>query len=373
MKKRGTISSSQIHLGWMRECIELARTPAYSLSPNPYVGAVVLDRGGKLVATGFHKGPGKAHGEIEALKKAGKRAKGGTLYVNLEPCRHEGRTPPCAPAVLASGIKTLVFGSRDPIEGHRGGAAWLRKKGVAVIGPVLETEALRVNRGFYTNALEGRCHVIAKAGVSLDGKVATRSGVSKWVTSAEARKHARIIRGQVDVILVGVGTVIDDNPRLTSRVSGVPNPVRVVLDSSLRTPLSAKLLGLSGKTIIATTKAASVAKEKRLVTKGATVWRLPSKAGRVSVKALLSRLHSEDLCQVLVEGGATVHGAFADAGCIDEVLLYVAPVIIGGIKAPSWVGGKGNATLKSIDNFEPLHGPVMVGPDVHMHLLRKTR
>jgi diaminohydroxyphosphoribosylaminopyrimidine deaminase/5-amino-6-(5-phosphoribosylamino)uracil reductase len=354
---------------WMRRCLELARRAEGKTSPNPIVGAVVLDKRGKLVSEGYHKRAGEAHAEKMALDLAGKRAKGGTLYVNLEPCKHikNRRTAPCAPLVLESGIKRLVLGQADPIVGHAGGASWLAKRGVSVTRNVLQAECKEANRAFVTWARQGRPLYVLKVAASLDGKIATRTGESKWITGPQARADGRILRSKLGAILVGVETVLADDPRLTARGAGRTDPVRVVLDSRLRTPSLAQLLPANtrskARVIIATSRKATKAREQELVAAGAEVLRLPCPKGRLCLHSLSEALAARGISSTLVEGGAEVHGAFLDAGLCDELRLYLAPKALGGA-SKSWLGGAGIAALEDAYRMRWQGEPQRLGDDI---------
>lgn len=354
---------------WMRRCLELARRAEGRTSPNPIVGAVVLDKRGKLVSEGYHKRAGEAHAEKVALDLAGRRAKGGTLYVNLEPCKHlkNRRTAPCAPLVLEAGIKRLVIGQADPIAAHAGGASWLSRRGVSVTRNVLQAECKEANRAFVSWARKGRPLYVLKVAASLDGKIATRSGESKWITGAKARADGRLLRSKLGAILVGVGTVLADDPRLTARGAGMIDPVRVVLDSRLRTPIRARLLPANSNSkaqvIIATSAKAPKARALELVAAGAEVLRLPSVHGRLCLKSLSDALAARGISSVLVEGGADVHGAFLDAGLCDELRLYLAPKALGG-PAKSWLGGAGIEALEDAYRMRWQGEPQRLGDDI---------
>ena len=353
----------------MRRCLELARRAEGKTSPNPIVGAVVLDKRGRLVGEGYHKRAGEAHAEKMALDLAGARAKGGTLYVNLEPCKHlkNRRTAPCAPLVLQAGIKRLVIGQADPIAGHAGGASSLSKRGVSVTRNLLQAECREANRAFVTWARKGRPLYVLKVAASLDGKIATRSGESKWITGPKARADGRLLRSKLPAILVGVETVLADDPRLTARGSGMTDPVRVVLDSRLRTPSRAQLLPASSrskaKVIIATASKASKAKARELQAAGAEVLRLPSVGGRLCLESLSEALAARGISSVLVEGGAEVHGAFLEAGLCDELRLYLAPKALGG-PGKSWLGGAGIEALVDAYRMRWHGDPQRLGDDI---------
>ncbi len=292
----------------MARAIELARTADYRTSPNPMVGAVVLDSAGKVAGEGFHAAKGSPHAEQLALAAAGGKAKGGTIYVNLEPCTHAHRSTPCADAIASAGIKRVVVAMNDPDQ--------------------------RVE--FYvTHRSTGRPFVSLKFAMSLDGKVATRTGESRWITGEQARNHGHQLRHIHDAILVGVNTVIKDDPQLTTRIEGdrdARQPLRVVLDSHLRTPRTARVLG--ERTLIATTSAGDM--------DCAEVLKLPpGPDGRVPIEALLDQLGQRGILSLLVEGGAQTHAAFLAAGLVNKVYAYIAPKLIGGSEAPSPVGGVG--------------------------------
>ena len=353
----------------MRRCLSLARRAEGRTAPNPMVGCVVVDRRGRVVAEGWHRKAGAPHGEADALAKVG-RVPGGTLYVNLEPCRHQGRTPPCAPLVAASGVKRVVVGMLDPVRGHGGGAAWLARRGIAVERGVLEAECRELNRAFLRWARERRPWFTLKAAATLDGKVATWRGESKWVTGEAARREGHRLRDTHDACMVGVGTVLADDPRLTVRgLRGGRDPVRVVVDSRLRTPPDAAVIG-RGRVIVATTRAAPAARERRLTAAGAEVWRLPGRRA-VDLAALARRLADAGIASVLVEGGPTLHGALSDAGLVDEVRLFLAPMILGGSgrrSGLSWIAGAGVDRLADAARFAAAAPPRRLGPDLLLTL-----
>jgi diaminohydroxyphosphoribosylaminopyrimidine deaminase/5-amino-6-(5-phosphoribosylamino)uracil reductase len=363
----------------MARCLELARQAEGRTSPNPMVGCVIVDATGKVVAEGFHRRAGGPHAEAEALARLGGRAPGCTMYVNLEPCNHrqKRRTVPCAPAVAASGIARLVIGMGDPIRSHAGGAAWLARQGVAVTRGVLQDDCLELNRAFVTRARLGRPWFALKVGMTLDGRVATRTGESQWITGPEARQDAHELRDRLDAILAGVGTVLADDPRLTVRgVSGGRDPVRVVVDSRLRTPVTARLLpavgGSEARTIIATTEAAPRGREDRLRQAGAEIWRV-GPGPRVDLPALARRLAEADLNAVLVEGGADLHAALIAADLVDELVLYVAPLALGGRGNRGglpWLGGPGVDSLAQAERFAFAGEPRRLGDDLVLTLRR---
>ena len=337
---------------WMRRCLVLARRAEGRTAPNPIVGCVIVSKQGEVLAEGWHAKAGALHGEAAALAKLRGPAKGATLYVNLEPCNHHGRTEPCAPKVIAAGVKRVVYGAADPIRSHAGGGKAIARAGIAVTGGVLEAECVEANRAFFTWAREGRPFIVLKAATSLDGRAATHTGHSQWITGEAARADVHAVRNRLDAIAVGVGTVLADDPQLTVRgVRGGRDPVRVVLDSSLRTPPGARLMPgphSPARVIIATTETAEPGRQRRLELAGAEVWRMPGHGGQVDVAGLVKRLAAEGLASLLVEGGPTVHASFLEANLADELRLYVAPIVVGGhgrTAGPAWVAGQGAASL----------------------------
>lgn len=342
---------------FMRRALALAERGRGLTSPNPMVGAVVV-RAGVVVGEGFHACAGAPHAEVEALRAAGPRAHGATLYVTLEPCNHHGRTPPCAPAVLASGVVRVVAAAADPnpyVAG--GGAAALRAAGVAVETGLLADEATAQNRVFMTAMRARRPHVTLKAGMTADGKIADVHGTSRWITGEAARAEVHRQRSEADAIVVGVTTVLRDDPALTVRL-GKPwprEPYRVVLDTTARTPVSAEVIvgAAPARTIVAIGDAAPASRVAALESAGATVLRCPTRDGRVALDAVLSALFEHEVRAVLVEGGGEVHAAFLEAGLVDRVTLFVAPLLLGGRAAPTVVGGAGRE-LKSAVRLGPM-------------------
>jgi diaminohydroxyphosphoribosylaminopyrimidine deaminase/5-amino-6-(5-phosphoribosylamino)uracil reductase len=320
---------------WSARAIELARQADYHTSPNPMVGAVVLDAGGRVAGEGYHRRQGTPHAEEEALAAAGQKARGGTIYVNLEPCTHGHRTPPCAEAIIAAGIKRAVISMEDPDARVRGaGIERLRGAGIETELGALGQPAKRLNDFYVKHRMTGRPFVSAKFAMSLDGKIATATGESRWITGEAARRNGHELRHRHDAILVGVNTVLKDAPELSTRLPGTDarQPLRVVLDSSLRTPASARVLG--SRALIATTSGKGLP--------GAETLKLPATAnGRVALEPLLDELGRRGVISLLVEGGAETLASFFAGGLVDKVYAYIAPILIGGRDAPTPLGGPG--------------------------------
>lgn len=299
------------------------------------VGAVVLDGTGKLAGEGYHRQAGQPHAEQNALAVAGDLARGGTLYVNLEPCTHTHRTPSCAEAIILAGIARVVVCMADPDDRVGGaGIAKLEAAGIETVVGVHEETAMRLNEFYVKHRLTGRPFVSAKFAMSLDGKIATRAGESRWITGEESRLHGHRLRHVHDAILVGVGTVLTDDPELTARLDGedARQPLRVILDSQLRTSSAAQVVGPN--TLIATTRSGRVGMAEILV--------LPAASdGRVALAPLLDELGKRGILSLLVEGGSEVHGSFFADGLVDKVHAYLAPRLIGGREAPGAIGGSG--------------------------------
>ena len=330
---------------FMARTLELAAAGRGRVSPNPMVGAVLVKEG-RIVGEGFHARAGAPHAEVVALEAAGEAAGGATLYVNLEPCCHQGRTPPCAPRIVASGVRRVVAATLDinPRVAGRG-LAFLREAGVATELGVLEAEGVRLNEVFFTYMTSGRPFVTLKAAVSLDGKIATVTGESRWITGEEARRRVHEMRNEADAILVGIGTILRDDPLLTTRV-GIPgerDPVRVVVDSLARLPLDARVLNplSAAPTLVAVGPEAPAERVEQLREAGATVLVLAQSGERISLAAVMRALAAREITSVLIEGGAEIHASALAEGIVDKVAFFVAPLLIGGTAASGAVGGPG--------------------------------
>ena len=334
----------------MRRALDLAGNGLGLAPPNPLVGAVVR-QGDRVVGEGWHEGPGTSHAEMNALKMAGEEAQGGTLYVSLEPCSHHGRTPPCAPAVVEAGIAQVVIAARDPnpaVDGR--GVAILRKAGLGVVEGVLSAEGLDLIAGFAKHIRTGLPLVTLKMAASLDGKVAARDGSSRWITGEEARRDAHRLRAASGAVVVGAGTAVADNPSLTVRLPGFRGrpPLRVLLDTTGRTPVSNALFDGSARTLVATSPASAEEARKAWLEAGAEVlvFEEPGPSGGVPLGELMRTLGKRDIQNVLIEGGPTVAWEAVREGVVDRFILYVGPKVIGGDGAPGILGGQG---ISSID------------------------
>lgn len=318
---------------FMQSALDLAATAEGRTRPNPAVGALVV-KNGKVVGEGYHPAAGQPHAEIFALRQAGSQAAGSTLYVTLEPCCHTGRTGPCAEAVIAAGIARVVVATTDPnplVSGR--GLERLRQAGIAVEAGVLESAARQLIAPFAKHVTTGLPLVVLKAGMTLDGMTATASGDSQWITNPASRILVHQLRNKVDAILVGVGTVLQDNPLLTTRLAeGGRNPLRVVVDSQLRIQEDAALLetGPDCQTLIVTTAAASADKSQRLLDRGVQIVQVDSDAERVNLRQMLTFLGEQGVQSLLLEGGATLNHAMLHTGLVDRVMFFLAPKLIGG-------------------------------------------
>jgi diaminohydroxyphosphoribosylaminopyrimidine deaminase/5-amino-6-(5-phosphoribosylamino)uracil reductase len=316
----------------MRLALRLARRGAGRTSPNPMVGAVLV-RGGKIVGRGYHRFAGGDHAEIAALKQAGVKARGATLYITLEPCCHQGRTPPCARALIRAGIKEVVAGARDPNPKVAGrGLRQLRRAGVGVRVGLLEAQCHELIEAFTKFITKGLPFVILKLAATLDGKIATAAGDARWISSAQSRDSVHRLRNEVDALLVGSATVRADDPQLTCRIAGGRNPCRVVLASGLRLPLSAQIFHQADpeNTIVATGVNAPKRQVRAIEALGARVWRLALSRGRIAWRPLLRKMAGLGIVTVIIEGGAAVAASALRAKAVDKIVFFYAPKILGG-------------------------------------------
>jgi diaminohydroxyphosphoribosylaminopyrimidine deaminase/5-amino-6-(5-phosphoribosylamino)uracil reductase len=337
----------------MSRAIELARNG--DPSPNPHVGCVIAE-GDKIVAEGYHAAAGLEHAEVAALSAARDAARGKTLYVTLEPCNHEGRTPPCVDAILAAGIRRVVIGCRDPNPNVAGGGIErLKQAGVEVTVGALEKDCRHLIKPWAKYVTEGRCYLALKLAVSLDGRIATRTGASKWITCPESRTRVQQLRSTFDAVMVGINTVIADDPRLTVRDVPGRSPVRVVVDSKLRLPTNSQLVMTARETptCVVTTDTASRAVAEALEDAGVAVLRVPPTAeGRCDMTFALKELAAREVVSLLCEGGAELAGSLLATGLPDEMHAFVAPVLLGPRGRPGavdWAGPENPADAPRLD------------------------
>ncbi|MDP6102197.1 MAG: bifunctional diaminohydroxyphosphoribosylaminopyrimidine deaminase/5-amino-6-(5-phosphoribosylamino)uracil reductase RibD [Dehalococcoidia bacterium] len=355
-------------MGYMKRALELSREALGLSSPNPPVGAVVV-KDGRIVGEGHTLPPGQAHAEVIALNQAGELARSATLYTTLEPCCHFGKTPPCTRAIIQAGIAQVHIATNDPNPLVNGkGVAELEGAGLSIHQDECSEEAEEVTEAYIKFVTTGLPFVVAKFAMSLDGKIAASSGDSKWISSEDARYYARELRQWNDAIIVGIGTILDDDPRLTARDGdGCPRakqPVRIVVDTSARVPLSAQLFREPGPLLVVTARATKNRTEA-LRGAGAQVLSLPADDGSVDLSGLLKVLGEREITSLLAEGGGTLLGSFFDLGLVDKVVAFVSPVILGGRGSPSPVAGAGATVMADSIRLKRTKVDV-VGEDVMM-------
>lgn len=323
---------------FLKQALNLAKKGGGWTNPNPMVGALIV-KDNLIIAKSYHKKYGSYHAEIEALKKTQGNTKGATLYVNLEPCCHYGKTPPCTEAIIKSGISKVVCSTLDPNPKVNGlGRAKLKKAGVKVIAGILNHEARVLNEGFFTFYQKQRPFIAIKFAASLDGKIATKTGDSKWITNEKARKFARKLRSQYQAVLVGVNTITKDNPHLGARMRGKKDPLRIILDPGLRIALESQVFR-DNHVLVVTTLKHSKSKLAQLMHQGIEVLVLP--AAHISIPALLSQLKERDIINILVEGGGKTIGSFIDDRLVDKVYAFFSPILVGGAEAITPSAGQG--------------------------------
>ncbi len=336
---------------YMERALKLAKKGLGRTNPNPMVGAVIVKEG-KILGEGYHGYYGGPHAEVVALEKAGEAAQGATMYVTLEPCCHHGKTPPCVEKIIEEGIKRVVIAALDPNANVAGkGMKKLQAAGIKTESGLRANEAIRQNEIFRKYIVTGRPFVVSKWGMSLDGKIATKAGESQWITSERARMDGHKLRAQMAAILVGIGTLQEDNPLLSCRHPEYTyhDPMRIVLDSHLNIAMGTKLMKTAEEipTIVATLDRYELNESKKekiaaIESAGAECWYLPpDKNGRIDLISLMDKLGNQNIDSVLIEGGATLHGAAVHESIVDKFVAYIGNVVIGGERAPSPVGGEG--------------------------------
>lgn len=365
------VSEKKIYEKYMKKCISLAKKSEGFVSPNPLVGAVVLDKNGNLCGTGRHKRVGEAHAEVNALKKAGEKAEGGTIIVNLEPCSHYGKTPPCADLIIEKGIKTVVAGILDPnpiVSGN--GVKKLKAAGINVITGVLENDCRELNEIFFKNKTENKPFIAIKSAVTLDGKIATKTGSSKWITSEKSRLSVQKLRNKYDAILTGSNTIITDNPSLTARIKNGRNPVRVIIDSCLKTPPAAKAYTDDGvKVFIAVSEFINPALKNKYPNNIEFI-HCPLKNNKIDLNYLTGRLFEKGIYSILIEAGGDLCGQFIKDRLIDKVYLYTAPKATGDIYAKQWISGFALNNINDACQFDIKHVK-FINPDILCELYPK--
>jgi len=364
----------------MKRALKLAEQGAGFVNPNPLAGAVIV-KGARVIGEGYHAFFGGAHAEISALRACRESPKGSTVYVNLEPCSHHGKTPPCCEALIAAGVSRVVSAMEDPNpavsgEGHRR----LRAAGIEVAVGILESEARRANEVFIKFITTGRPFVLLKSAATLDGKTASVTGSSKWISSDASRRYAHRLRQRFSAVMVGIGTVLADDPLLTARANSkercanqgdachgdaahlkplepnlqtnfvpaaIPQPVKIVVDGRMRIPLDAKLLRPGGKTLIVTANPADGEKVRKLLELGADVLEFPAKKGEIRLAEVMAELGARGIDSVLLEGGGGLNASALKEGIVDKLITFIAPKLIGGAGAPTFFGGAGIADMGS--------------------------
>jgi len=330
------------HEYWMEHALDLAVRGRGWVNPNPMVGAVIV-KGGRIIGQGYHRQYGGPHAERDALENCTEDPRDATMYVTLEPCCHHGKTPPCTDAIIKSGIGSVVIGSSDPNPNVSGGGVKrLREHGISVTEGVLQDRCDRINAAFFHYIQNATPYVVMKYAMTADGKIATVTGASRWITGAIAREHVHETRRALSAILVGAGTVAADDPLLTCRLPEGRNPIRIVCDSALRIPVTSQIVATAKEipTIIAC-HTADPMRAKPLIDAGCRILPLPGPDGRVDLAALMATLHREGIDSVLAEGGAGINYSLLQAGLVQQLQVYLAPKLFGGDRAKGPVGGQG--------------------------------
>ncbi len=335
---------------YMKRAIELAKKGRGTTKTNPLVGAVIV-KNGRIIGEGYHKFYGGDHAEVIAVKSATEPLEGSTIYVTLEPCSHYGKTPPCANLLVEKKFSKVVIGSTDPNpKVNGGGIKILKDAGIEVVVGVMEEECRELNKEFFYSLKTGLPYVVLKSATTLDGKIASYTGDSKWISNELSRTYAHRLRSEMDGILVGIGTILKDDPSLNVRLVDSNNdPARIILDSNLRIPLSAKVLHLKSNapTIIATLAEENSLKFRELESLGAIVLRTKSKGNKIDLRDLLQKLYTLKIGNILLEGGMTVNYSMLKENLVNKVIYFIAPKLLGGVNSTTSIGGEG---IESVDN-----------------------
>ena len=351
---------------FMQRALHLAQQGQGCVEPNPMVGCVIT-RDGAIVGEGFHTAYGKSHAEVEAIQAAGTTAKGGSLYVNLEPCCHQGKTPPCTRAIMAAGLKRVIVGNEDPFDQVAGGGlAELRAAGIDVVTGIAASAARKLNAPYFHRLATGRPWVIAKWAMTLDGKIATGTGESRWISSEPSREIVHRLRGRVDAVIIGSRTALADDPLLTARPTGPRLATRIILDSNAALPLESQLAKTAGESpvLVVTGPAATAEATKNLAEKGCEILQLADNDPGVRLQLLLSELGKRGMANLLVEGGSQLLGSFFDQGLINEVHTFIAPILLGG-NGLSAIGGHGVEKMAESWKLEDLQVE-QTGGDIYL-------
>ena len=341
---------------YMQRALDLAQKGKGKVNPNPLVGAIIV-KNGEIIGEGYHEAYGRVHAEINAFNNSIKDVKGATIYVTLEPCSHYGKTPPCVDKIIDKKISKVVIGMVDPNPLVAGkGVTKLQEAGIEVIIGVLEKECKKINEVFIKYITKKQPFVVLKTAMSLDGKIATKTGESKWITGEKARYEVQQLRNQYSAIMVGVDTVIMDNPQLTCRIPNGRNPIRIVVDSKLRTPLESNIVKSAKdiRTILVTTKIASEEKVRLIEELGVVVIKTNCKNGKVDLIESLAKLGEQNIDSILLEGGGTLNYSALKSGIVDKIIAYISPKIIGGISAKTSIEGEGIEKLEEAFKLEQL-------------------
>jgi diaminohydroxyphosphoribosylaminopyrimidine deaminase/5-amino-6-(5-phosphoribosylamino)uracil reductase len=355
---------------WMREALAAAEKGRGAVEPNPLVGAAVV-RDGRLAGLGWHERFGGPHAEINALNAAADAARGATLYVTLEPCCHFGKTPPCTDAIIAAGIRRVVAAISDPFPQVSGrGLSLLESAGIRIATGTLAAVGRAQNAPYLKRVATGLPYITAKWAMTLDGKTAVASGDSRWISSQESRRTAHVVRGRMDAIVVGIGTVETDDPLLTARPEGPRRATRIVLDSCCRLPLSSRLVATAREApvLVVTTERASPEARRQLESRGCEVLALPG-LDRVPIVRLLEELGRRGMTNVLVEGGGQVLGSYWDAGQIDAVEIYIGPLIEGGGHGRTPIRGRGQAAMSAAARVQIVEDARRIGDDLYVQAI----
>lgn len=365
----------EIDQHFMSRCIELARKAEGRSSPNPLVGAIVLDKSGAVVGEGFHPKAGQPHAEVFALDAAGENARGGTIYVNLEPCCHFGKTPPCADRVIASGVRRVVYGLKDPNPKVLGGGLEkLRQAGIQVDGPCLEAECAKLNRAFIKRIEKGMPWVALKMAATLDGRIADRSGKSQWITGEESRKYVHELRNRFDCMLVGTNTVVQDNPSLTVRnLPGSRDPHRAVLDANLKIPPSSRVFDCSEsvRTFLFTSEENVLRivaeNDRRNYNENVELISAELADGYIQLEDCFKQLSSFGVLTVLCEGGGKLAASLIESNLVDELFWFCAPkLLIDAHSKPSLSGGSARSMNEIVELRNPKY--LQLGQDLLIHI-----